>query len=145
MTKVVDFCLLLIFLFAYFAAKFEEIEVKIPRTMELNVPSKGVIFTDSEYLQMELIILNKFNWNVGFPTAAHFMDYLSVDAITQTDLCNNAFLCCMSLDSAKKIVEKYTTYFLEISLQGLIWISLHKQCLTNFISTISWMMSQKRL
>ena len=83
-----------------------------------------------DYLQMELLLLQFFDWNVAAPTAAHFLGYFLTEAsgngeTKYDDSRNNEF--------SNIYIQKYTNYFLEISLQGM----LHSQAtLTVFNLTI---------
>lgn len=98
-----------------FAAKFEENEEKIPTISTLN-KFVNDIFQQSEFTQMELLLLDFFKWNVDLPTPVHFMEYYLSRAV-------------MDLDSQEKVtddvpkintyIRKYVHYFLEISLQGM--------------------------
>ena len=99
-----------------FLAKFEEQEIKIPKANVLNkyVPAPGYILL--EYCQMELTLLDFFNWNIGLPTPAHFIDYFLTAAVSNSDLHHNRPMTDKVI--ATEYIRKYASYFLEISLQG---------------------------
>lgn len=65
---------------------------------------------------MELLLLETFDWNLCMPTPAHFIDYYLHAAVQEGDLYNGWPLS--SLSKTKVFMDKYTHYFLEVSLQG---------------------------
>lgn len=65
---------------------------------------------------MELLLLETFDWNLCMPTPAHFIDYYLHASVQESDLYNGWPLS--SLSKTKVFMEKYTHYFLEVSLQG---------------------------
>lgn len=65
---------------------------------------------------MELLLLETFDWNLCMPTPAHFIDYYLHTAVQEGDLYNGWPLS--SLSKTKVFMDKYTHYFLEVSLQG---------------------------
>lgn len=65
---------------------------------------------------MELLLLETFGWNLCMPTPAHFIDYYLNAAVQESDLYNGWPLS--SLSKTKAFMDKYTHYFLEVSLQG---------------------------
>ena len=102
--------------FCFSAAKFEEHDLNVPRQQELNiyVPPPG--YTPVEYFQIELALLEFFSWNIGFPTAAHFISYFLCLAVESTDL--HGVDPIQDISKAKVYMSKYSHYFLEITLQG---------------------------
>ena len=104
--------------FFFNLAKFEEQEANIPRSMDLNGYVTGPGFTSNEYLQMELLLLNFFDWKVSFPTPAHFTEHYMQLSQDENDTLNGK-----PIESFIRVLEhlrKYTNYFLEISLQGRV-------------------------
>ena len=100
-------------------AKFEESERNIPKLSELNrlgVPSSP--YSARQYLTMELRLLQFFQWNVALPTAAHFLEYFLVAALTASDCFDGRSLGHQATE-ARSTLSKYVVYFLEISLQSL--------------------------
>lgn len=99
------------------ACKYEDTEIKIPRIEDLNKtlkpPQRG--YTKREFTEMELAILGCFQWNISLPTAAHFVDYFLIDAVSEADV--NGFWPNSNYDLLKAYMMKYVYYFLEISLQ----------------------------
>jgi len=67
---------------------------------------------------MELRVLQFFDWSIGLPTAAHFLEYFLVEAVTSSDCFEGQSLGSQAT-AALPTVTKYVTYFLEISLQGM--------------------------
>uniref|UniRef100_W5MSZ9 Cyclin J-like n=1 Tax=Lepisosteus oculatus TaxID=7918 RepID=W5MSZ9_LEPOC len=102
------------------ASKFEEKEDRVPKLEQLNalgfMCSLNLVLTKRDLLKMELLLLETFNWNLCMPTAAHFIDYYLHAAIQDSDLHNGWPLS--SLPKTRAFMEKYTHYFLEVSLQG---------------------------
>ena len=75
-------------------------------------------FTVAEYKKVEEGILRAFDFNIAFPTAAHFLEFLLTDAITLQDMQSNSMMFLWSLDEANKKMKEYAIQFLEISLEG---------------------------
>lgn len=65
---------------------------------------------------MELLLLESFNWNLCLPTPAHYIDYYLFASVNESDLHNGWPIT--SVTKVRTFMEKYTHYFLEISLQG---------------------------
>lgn len=65
---------------------------------------------------MELLLLETFDWNLCMPTAAHFIDYYLHASVKEDDLYNGWPIS--SISKTKVFMDKYTHYFLEVSLQG---------------------------
>ncbi|XP_002737200.2 cyclin-J-like [Saccoglossus kowalevskii] len=104
------------------AAKFEERDIKIPEISRLNK------YVDNSYkwqdfLQMELLLLNFFSWNVCQPTASHYIEYYIQECISENDIHAGQPLRCPW--KAKIYMEKYAHYFLEISLQDHAFVFFH--------------------
>ena len=51
-----------------FTVKFEEQEVKIPKSSQLNQYCNSPGYTSQEYLTVELMLLQFYKWNVALPT-----------------------------------------------------------------------------
>jgi len=103
-------------IFHFFPAKFEENEEKIPTIATLNKFVNDV-FQQSEYHQMELLLLDFFKWNVDLPTPVHFMEYYLSRALKDMD--DDEKTVSDEIPRIYSYVRKYVHYFLEISLQGL--------------------------
>lgn len=101
------------------AAKLEETDDLIPKASTLNSYLDNP-YKLHEFMQMELVLLEFFHWDLLMPTAAHFADYYSVYAISATDLFSGQKI--KSLPAAKQLVEKYINYFLDISLQDHLFL-----------------------
>ena len=114
-------------LFIFIVGKFEEIETKIPKAGKLNekhaTPSK---YTTWQYLQMEISLLEFFQWNIAFPTAAHFRDYYLHVAVADTDYHGEQPI--IEVNKTKNYMKKYVNYFLEISLQGECFRKKQQEC-----------------
>lgn len=65
---------------------------------------------------MELLLLETFDWNLCMPTAAHFIDFYLHASVKEDDLYNGWPIS--SISKTKVFMDKYTHYFLEVSLQG---------------------------
>ncbi|XP_023992228.1 cyclin-J-like protein [Salvelinus sp. IW2-2015] len=70
---------------------------------------------------MELLLLETFSWNLCMPTPAHFIDYYLQASVQEGDLYNGWPLS--SLSKTKTFMDKYTHYFLEVSLQDHAFLS----------------------
>ncbi|CAH1783470.1 unnamed protein product [Owenia fusiformis] len=103
------------------AAKYEEQEINIPKSTDLNVYVNPKGYTAWEYQQMELTLLDCFKWNIGLPTPAHFVDYYITLSVADDQ--SNPETCKSPVHSAKTklYIMKYATYFLEISLQDQVY------------------------
>ena len=78
-------------------------------------------YESAHYLQMELMLLEFFNWNICIPTAAHFAHYYTAASLKhERDVMTNSAW----IEKVAVYMEKYVKYFLEISLQGekLVWM-----------------------
>lgn len=67
---------------------------------------------------MELTLLDFFQWHIGLPTPAHFIDFFLTVGVSRKDLHHNRPMVDSSM--ATEYVRKYSSYFLEISLQGKV-------------------------
>lgn len=103
-----------------FPGKFEEKEDRVPKLEQLNslgfMCSLNLILNKRDLIKMELLLLETFGWNLCMPTPAHFIDYYLHAAVQEGDLYNGWPLSSMS--KTKAFMDKYTHYFLEVSLQG---------------------------
>ncbi|XP_071476704.1 cyclin-J-like [Diadema antillarum] len=100
------------------ATKFEEQEVKIAKLTNLANQINSDTTAQKEFFQMELLLLDFFNWNVAIPTALHFADYFTMGAIGPNDLhAGKPLTGC----NATLYLKQYTQYFLEISLQDHVF------------------------
>lgn len=102
------------------AGKFEEREDRVPKLETLNslscMSSMNLVLTKQGLLHMELLLLETFDWNLYLPTAAHFIEYYLSVAVHEGDLHDGWPLS--SLEKTRLYMDKYTDYFLEVSLQG---------------------------
>ncbi|XP_078080527.1 cyclin-J [Mustelus asterias] len=101
------------------ASKFEEKEDRVPKLEQLNslscMTSMNLMLNKQNLLHMELLLLESFQWNLCLPTAAHFIDYYLSVAVHETDLHDGRPM--IYLEKTKLYTEKYSAYFLEVSLQ----------------------------
>lgn len=104
----------------FFAGKFEEKEDRVPKLEQLNslgfMCSLNLVLNKRDLIKMELLLLETFGWNLCMPTPAHFIDYYLHASVQEGDLYNGWPLS--SLSKTKAFMDKYTHYFLEVSLQG---------------------------
>lgn len=102
--------------------KFEEKEDRVPKLEQLNslgfMCSLNLVLNKRDLIKMELLLLETFGWNLCMPTPAHFIDYYLHASVQEGDLYNGWPLS--SLSKTKAFMDKYTHYFLEVSLQGRI-------------------------
>lgn len=103
-----------------FPGKFEEKEDRVPKLEQLNslgfMCSLNLVLNKRDLIKMELLLLETFGWNLCMPTPAHFIDYYLHASVQEGDLYNGWPLS--SLSKTKAFMDKYTHYFLEVSLQG---------------------------
>ncbi|AWP12194.1 putative cyclin-J-like [Scophthalmus maximus] len=101
------------------ASKFEEKEDRVPKLEQLNslgfMCSLNLVLNKKDLIKMELLLLETFGWNLCMPTPAHFIDYYLHASVQEGDLYNGWPLS--SLSKTKAFMDKYTHYFLEVSLQ----------------------------
>ncbi|XP_072335201.1 cyclin-J isoform X1 [Scyliorhinus torazame] len=101
------------------ASKFEDKEDHVPKLEQLNslscMTSMNLVINKQSLLHMELFLLESFQWNLCLPTAAHFIDYYLSVAVHETDLHDGRPM--VYLEKTKLYTEKYSAYFLEVSLQ----------------------------
>ncbi|XP_078509877.1 cyclin-J-like protein [Lissotriton helveticus] len=101
------------------ASKFEEKEDRVPKLENINnlgfMCSLNLALNKKDLLKMELLVLDCFNWNLCLPTPAHYIDYYLILSVCEGDLHNGWPIT--SLAKIKVFMEKYTHYFLEVSLQ----------------------------
>ncbi|XP_062928169.1 cyclin-J [Mobula hypostoma] len=101
------------------ASKFEEKEDRVPKLEQFNrlscMTSVNLVLNKQTLLHMELLLLETFQWNLCLPTAAHFIDYYLSIAVHETDLHDGWPM--LYFEKTKLYTEKYSGYFLEVSLQ----------------------------
>lgn len=68
----------------YLACKIEENEPNVPSLTKLN-GFVGNTYTPSDYIALEVAILNHFNWHITIPTASTFLDIFSLHCFDQDD------------------------------------------------------------
>ncbi|XP_034037126.1 cyclin-J-like protein [Thalassophryne amazonica] len=107
------------------ASKFEEKEDRVPKLEQLNslgfMCSLNLVLNKRDLIKMELLLLETFNWNLCMPTPAHFIDYYLHASVQEGDLYNGWPIS--SLSKTKAFMDKYTNYFLEVSLQDHAFLS----------------------
>ncbi|XP_064208010.1 cyclin-J-like isoform X1 [Anguilla rostrata] len=107
------------------ASKFEEKEDRVPKLEQLNalgfMCSLNLALSKRDLTRTELLLLETFGWNLCMPTPAHFIDYYLQASVQQADLHNGWPLS--SLSKTKAFMDKYTHYFLEVSLQDHAFLS----------------------
>eukprot|EP00064_Thunnus_orientalis_P009282 superscaffoldBa00001167_g9305 len=105
--------------------KFEEKEDRVPKLEQLNslgfMCSLNLVLNKRDLIKMELLLLETFGWNLCMPTPAHFIDYYLHASVQEGDLYNGWPLS--SLSKTKAFMDKYTHYFLEVSLQDHAFLS----------------------
>lgn len=123
----------------FFPGKFEEKEDRVPKLEQLNslgfMCSLNLVLNKRDLIKMELLLLETFGWNLCMPTPAHFIDYYLHASVQEGDLYNGWPLS--SLSKTKAFMDKYTHYFLEVSLQG----GLQGGGWTNIVFFINWFAS----
>ncbi|XP_070539822.1 cyclin-J-like isoform X2 [Ptychodera flava] len=84
------------------AAKFEERDINIPEISRLN---KYVDYSYKwqDFLQMELLLLDFFSWNVCIPTSAHFLEYYIQESIDHVFVFFNPSLVAASCIASARI------------------------------------------
>ncbi|KAG5263323.1 hypothetical protein AALO_G00263620 [Alosa alosa] len=107
------------------ASKFEEKEDRVPKLEQLNalgiMCSLNLVLNKRDLIKMELLLLETFSWNLCIPTPAHFIDYYLQASVQEGDLYNSWPLA--SISKTKAFMDKYTHYFLEVSLQDHAFLS----------------------
>ncbi|XP_048885711.1 cyclin-J-like [Brienomyrus brachyistius] len=107
------------------ASKFEEKEDRVPKLEQLNalgfMCSLNLVLSKRDLIRMELLLLETFGWNLCLPTPAHFIDYYLHASVQDSDLHNGWPLSSPS--KTKAFMDKYTHYFLEVSLQDHAFLS----------------------
>ncbi|XP_062979343.1 cyclin-J-like protein [Elgaria multicarinata webbii] len=107
------------------ASKFEEKEDRVPKLEQLNsfacLCNLDLVITKKDLLKMELLLLESFNWNLCLPTPAHYIDYYLFTSVSGSDLHNGWPIT--SVAKVRAFMEKYTHYFLEVSLQDHVFRS----------------------
>ncbi|XP_077589193.1 cyclin-J-like protein [Stigmatopora nigra] len=107
------------------ASKFEEKEDRVPKLEQLNslgfMCNLNMTLNKKDLIKMELLLLETFGWNLCMPTPAHFIDYYLNASVQEGDLYNGWPLS--SLSKTKAFMDKYTHYFLEVSLQDHTFLS----------------------
>ncbi|CAF92743.1 unnamed protein product, partial [Tetraodon nigroviridis] len=107
------------------ASKFEEKEDRVPKLEQLNslgfMCSLNLVLNKRDLIKMELLLLETFDWNLCMPTAAHFIDFYLHASVKEDDLYNGWPIS--SISKTKVFMDKYTHYFLEVSLQDHAFLS----------------------
>ncbi|CAB1337665.1 unnamed protein product [Coregonus sp. 'balchen'] len=83
--------------------------------------SLNLVLNKRDLIKMELLLLETFSWNLCMPTPAHFIDHYLQASVQEGDLYNGWPLS--SLSKTKGFMDKYTHYFLEVSLQDHAFLS----------------------
>ncbi|KFM68476.1 Cyclin-J, partial [Stegodyphus mimosarum] len=93
------------------AVKLEENEAIRPKNSDFNAII-GNKYSLSEFILMEINILTFFEWDISYPTAAHFAEYYAIYALSPSDLRNDGLL--PSFEYVQQYVKKYIDYFLDV-------------------------------
>lgn len=109
------------------AAKFDEIENRIPTIEQLNSFVHNS-FERAEFHEMELLLLDHFSWKIALPTSASFVDIFLVQSVLRDDTHSDRPL--NNCVKARVYVKKYVHYFLEISLQDHTFLSYKPSVVT---------------
>lgn len=96
------------------AAKSEGRDALVPRASELNQHVQDAYHL-SQFLSMEMTLLEFFHWDLVMPTTAHFLEYYLVYAITGNDSHEGRPL--PSLAHGKMYITRYSHYFQKVSLR----------------------------
>ena len=103
------------------AGKIEEQEINIPKVATLKLLAQPGVsapgFSARDFMSMEMLLLQAFDWHVAHPTAAHFLDHYVAHAVCASDVHNSKPLGA-KCHRARDFVLRYCAYFLEVSLQG---------------------------
>ncbi|XP_028940121.1 cyclin-J-like protein [Antrostomus carolinensis] len=101
------------------ASKFEERADNIPKLEHLNnlayMCNVNVVLNKKDLFGVEMLLLEKFNWNLCLPTPAHYIDYYLCVSIGENDLHDGWPIT--SPTQIKAFLEKYAYYFLDVSVQ----------------------------
>ncbi|XP_003225263.1 cyclin-J-like protein [Anolis carolinensis] len=107
------------------ASKFEEKEKRVPKLEQLNnfsyASRLNLVLTKKDLLKIELLLLETFDWNLCLPTPAHYIDYYLFASVTESDLHSGWPITSMA--EARSFIDKYSHYFLEVSLQDHAFLS----------------------
>uniref|UniRef100_A0A7N5JRK1 Cyclin J like n=1 Tax=Ailuropoda melanoleuca TaxID=9646 RepID=A0A7N5JRK1_AILME len=109
------------------ASKFEDREDHVPKLEQINstriLSGQNFTLTKKELLNTELLLLEAFSWNLCLPTPAHFLDYYLLASVSQKDHhCHSWPTACPR--KTKECLKEYAHYFLEVTLQGGVPLSL---------------------
>lgn len=109
------------------AGKFEDREDHVPKLEQINstriLSGQNFTLTKKELLNTELLLLEAFSWNLCLPTPAHFLDYYLLASVSQKDHhCHSWPTACPR--KTKDCLKEYAHYFLEVTLQGGVPLSL---------------------
>ncbi|XP_035232344.1 cyclin-J-like [Stegodyphus dumicola] len=91
--------------------KLEENEAIRPKNSEFNAII-GNKYSLTEFVLMEMNILTFFEWDISYPTAAHFAEYYAIYALSPSDSHNDGLL--PSFEYVQQYVKKYIDYFLDV-------------------------------
>jgi len=103
------------------ASKMEEKDGSIPRSSQLNAFVKNY-FPLSEYIALEIVMLNYFKWKVCFPTACYFASLYLPYAIRPSDRHN--FGPMLSFDKARAYFHVYVQFFLKVGISDITFIDV---------------------
>lgn len=110
------------------ATKFEEKEEDIPKQNVLSQYCAGA-YAASDFLQMELMLLKFFEWEVGLVTPAHIINFYIYVTCTELDnnnpIDNNAANPEINADNIKLVerkricdsIKSYARYFMSVCIQ----------------------------
>ncbi|GFR26953.1 cyclin-J [Trichonephila clavata] len=95
------------------AVKLEERDSLIPKNSDFNILLENK-YKLIEFVHVEIYVLNFFNWDILYPTAAHFAEYYALYALHQSDSLSDKPL--PNYELIKIYIRKYIDYFLEVSI-----------------------------
>lgn len=98
-------------------AKFEELDSRIPKLTDLPA-LVGYEMSLAEFVQLEIFVLNSFNWRISWPTPAHFAEFYSLCAVNAGDRDYN----CTPHHHLSDLITSSLRDFLDVTLSGKFWI-----------------------
>ncbi|KAK8769079.1 hypothetical protein V5799_014455 [Amblyomma americanum] len=96
------------------AGKAEESRPSIPFLYQILQLVKNN-YTDQDMVKAEQKLLISFDWDIYYPTAAHFLDYFGIFSVFPNDL--HPALGGPKRDHLYKQMQQYLNYFLEATLK----------------------------
>ncbi|XP_074000040.1 cyclin J isoform X2 [Rhodnius prolixus] len=96
------------------AAKFEELDSRIPKLTDLPA-LVGYEMSLAEFVQLEIFVLNSFNWRISWPTPAHFAEFYSLCAVNAGDRDYN----CTPHHHLSDLITSSLRDFLDVTLSDV--------------------------